>query len=307
MNNDGFDDVVVGARFGARVLSGPNGSELYRFNGGGGFGHAVGGAGDVNRDGFDDVIVGDYTDLGETGSATVFSGQDGRALHTLQGDAAEDRFGWSVSGAGDVDNDGFDDVIVGAVSALTGRGSAKVFSGRTGMPLFIFNGELSGDFFGESVGAAGDVNSDGHADLIVGAAFDDVDAIDDGSVSVLSGRDGTPLYTFNGDSGSDLFGWAVSGAGDVNGDGISDLLVGAPTDFGAGDGYARVFASVVTPACVGDVNEDGFVDVFDFSDLAANFGAGPGATREQGDLTGDGFVDVFDFSELAANFGCDAD
>jgi hypothetical protein len=59
-----------------------------------------------------------------------------------------------------------------------------------------------------------------------------------------------------------------------------------------------------TPACAGDVNGDGVTDVFDFSDLAANFGAGPGATREQGDLTGDGFVDVFDFGELAADFGC---
>ncbi len=58
------------------------------------------------------------------------------------------------------------------------------------------------------------------------------------------------------------------------------------------------------PACAGDVNGDGSTDVFDFSDLAANFGAGPGATRAQGDLTGDGFVDVFDFSELAADFGC---
>jgi hypothetical protein len=56
--------------------------------------------------------------------------------------------------------------------------------------------------------------------------------------------------------------------------------------------------------CPGDVNGNGVTDVFDFADLAANFGAGPGATRAQGDLNGDGFVDVFDFSDLAADFGC---
>jgi hypothetical protein len=62
-----------------------------------------------------------------------------------------------------------------------------------------------------------------------------------------------------------------------------------------------------TPGCQGDVNGDGATDVFDFGDLAANFGAGPDATREQGDLNGDGFVDVFDFGDLAADFGCTSD
>jgi hypothetical protein len=61
---------------------------------------------------------------------------------------------------------------------------------------------------------------------------------------------------------------------------------------------------VPVPGCAGDVDGDGDTDVFDFADLSANFGAAPGATREQGDLTGDGVVDVFDFSELAADFGC---
>ncbi len=58
------------------------------------------------------------------------------------------------------------------------------------------------------------------------------------------------------------------------------------------------------PGCSGDVDGDGDTDVFDFAELAASFGAGPGATREMGDLTGDGHVDVFDFAELAADFGC---
>jgi hypothetical protein len=71
--------------------------------------------------------------------------------------------------------------------------------------------------------------------------------------------------------------------------------------------HIRLDASPAAPGCAGDVNGDGVTDVFDFGDLAANFGAGPGATRAQGDLTGDGFVDVFDFGDLAADFGCVAD
>jgi hypothetical protein len=63
----------------------------------------------------------------------------------------------------------------------------------------------------------------------------------------------------------------------------------------------------LVPICPGDVNGDGVTDVFDFADLAASFGAGPGATRGQGDLNGDGFVDVFDFGDLAADFGCGSD
>jgi hypothetical protein len=80
------------------------------------------------------------------------------------------------------------------------------------------------------------------------------------------------------------------------------------TQVNEGGGAALIddvtFAITPGPACAGDVNGDGVTDVFDFSDLAANFGAGPDATREQGDLNGDGVVDVFDFGDLAADFGC---
>jgi hypothetical protein len=72
-----------------------------------------------------------------------------------------------------------------------------------------------------------------------------------------------------------------------------------------GNGYLNCLkVEAPTPGCAGDVNGDGSTDVFDFGDLASNFGAGPDATREQGDLNGDGFVDVFDFGDLAADFGC---
>jgi lysyl endopeptidase len=88
---------------------------------------------------------------------------------------------------------------------------------------------------------------------------------------------------------------------------LSPAIGFALDPWGTGQDTIDYLGFVPAPDCAGDVNGDGATDIFDFGDLADNFGAGPGATREQGDLTGDGFVDVFDFSELAADFGCGGD
>ena len=141
-------------------------------------------------------------------------------IYTFDGDSAGDELGRSVSGAGDVNGDGFDDLIVGF------RG-ARVFSGADGSIIYTFHGDSAGDQFGYSVSGAGDVNGDGFDDLIVGAQGDDNNGTTSGSARVLSGVDGSILYTFNGDSASDWFGNSVSGAGDVDGDGYADLIVGA--------------------------------------------------------------------------------
>ncbi|MHC4093821.1 MAG: FG-GAP repeat protein, partial [Planctomycetota bacterium] len=84
-------------------------------------------------------------------------------LYIFQGDSAGDRFGGSVSGAGDVNGDGFADLIVGARwddNNGSNSGSARVFSGVDGSVLFTFNGDSAGDYFGSSVSGAGDVNGD---------------------------------------------------------------------------------------------------------------------------------------------------
>ena len=304
VNRDGFADIVVGAGWAdpggrmqagqATVFSGKDGSVLYTFNGlvsNDCFGGSVAGAGDVNRDGHADIVVGAAaaSPRGSTmaGQATVFSGKDGSVLYTFNGLATGDNLGSSVAGAGDVNRDGFPDIVVGAANASplgrTMAGQATVFSGKDGSVLYTFNGLVTRDFLGVSAAGAGDANRDGFPDIIVGAygASPGWRKMA-GQATVFSGKDGRVLYTFNGLATGDGFGYSVAGAGDINKDGFSDLVAGAAgacpggrryagqaTVFSGQDGSVLyTFDGVV--ACdflgisvdgAGDVNRDGFPDV----------------------------------------------
>ncbi len=158
-------------------------------------------------------------------------------LYTLDGNSIPDRFGTSVSGAGDVNGDGHADLIVGASGAtpLTTNphplGNVQVFSGKDGALLYTFAGKTYRD-----VSGAGDVNNDGCADFIAGAPFDD----NNGAVQVFSGKDGSVLYTFAGDTTLVQLGSSVSNAGDVNGDGYADIIAGSQSDDFTGG--VRVFS-----------------------------------------------------------------
>ncbi|MEE9128082.1 MAG: integrin alpha, partial [Planctomycetota bacterium] len=140
------------------------------------------------------LIVGAFLDDNngtDSGSARVFSGKDGNILYTVNGDSAGDYFGFTLSGAGDVNKDGSPDLIVGAFlydNNGTDSGSARVFSGKDGKILYTFNGDSTGDQFGRFVSGAGDVNKDNFADLIVGALMDDNNGTSSGSTRVFSGK-----------------------------------------------------------------------------------------------------------------------
>jgi hypothetical protein len=299
VNNDGTMDVIVGA-YGddnngaesgsATVYSGADGTVLYTFNGtaaGDNFGFSVSGAGDVNNDNYDDVIVGAYladTNGTDSGSAIVYSGIDGSVLYTFNGDA-DDRLGWSVSDAGDINKDNYDDVLLGVYyddnGASTDVGAVWVMSGIDGSVLFTRYGDAPYDYLGQAVATAGDVNNDTYPDFVAGARKNDVNGSEAGMARIYSGQDGSTLYTFYGDAAGDRFGNYVDTAGDVDGDNYDDVIVGAYWDDNSGtsSGSARIFSgvdgSVVTTlggnksydlfgnsvSGAGDVNNDGLADV----------------------------------------------
>ena len=302
VNRDGTPDVIIGApqekAGSARIYSGRNGSLLYTFFGdspGDWFGVAVAGAGDVNRDGWPDVIVGARLDDNtgrDAGSARLFSGKDGKTLYTFNGGGAGDLFGWSVAGAGDVNADGYGDVIVGATQpSINKPGYARVHSGKNGAVLMTFTGDSSGDRFGVSVAVVGDIDRDKLGDLGVGAMRDDNNGTDSGSVRVFSTRTKRALHTFNGTQASGHMGSGLSPAGDVDGDGYADVLVGSHHDF-SNRGGAQVFSG-----------KNGSV-LFTFrGDAAADH---YGNWVASGDISGDGRVDFVVGSPLGDHSGTDS-
>ena len=235
INQDGVGEIIVAARSAAGpsntrpgqvyVYSGADGNLLWNFVGdelNDRFGVAAEDAGDVNGDGFPDIIVGarDHSAGGNNaGRATIYSGKTGNIIHVFTGNPNE-HLGYSVAGVGDLDQDGFDDVLIGAYGSNGLPGRAIVYSGATGLEIYSFLGEASGDQFGRAVVNAGDINADGYADLMVGSLAN--------YVYVYSGQDGTVLYIFRGDTPTDYFGVSLAGGTDLNQDGFPELLIGAP-------------------------------------------------------------------------------
>jgi hypothetical protein len=308
-DGDGYGDLVLGARNEdggvydagrAYVLSGSTASLLHTLDSpnpaaSGHFGFAVSGAGDVNNDGYDDVVVGAYLEDGgqsEAGRAYIFNGQTGNLLHALESPNGEasGMFGCSVSAAGDVDNDGCDDVVVGAWHEDGGAleaGRAYIFGGQTGDLLRTLQSPDAEDsgLFGRCVSGIGDANNDGYADVVVGALCEDGGATDAGRAYVFSGQTGAVLHVLEspGLEAYGDFGCSVSGAGDADNDGCSDIAVGAFLEDGGATNAGRVYVfsgqtgSLIhvlqstdpevggefggSVSCAGDVNGDGCDDV----------------------------------------------
>ncbi len=316
VNSDGFADLIIGAPWtdvngdydagSAYVYSGYDGSLLRRFDGTSKWfllGDSVSGAGDVNNDGFDDVIVGapeaDPHLIQAAGSAFVYSGADGSLLWRFNGTDSGSYLGDSVSGAGDMNGDGFDDVIVGVPYAdpggTTNGGSVYVLSGADGSPLHQFHGTGDYDRLGISVSDAGDVNGDGTVDLIAGAPYANPNIVyDSGSAFVYSGADGSLLWQFNGTDVEDYLGYSVSGAGDVNGDGLDDIIIGAPWADPGGNNYAG--SAFVHSGADGTLLHEYNGAAYDYLGTSVSGG---------GDVNGDGLADLIAGANGAAPNGND--
>ena len=343
----GRDTATVGDFLADLNLSTLNGTNGFRIRGaaaGDQSGVSVASAGDVNGDGIGDLIIGAYLAdpnalLSAGASYVVFgsdagfgpdfnlSALDGTNGFRISGEAANDASGLSVASAGDVNGDGIDDLIIGARGADpngSASGASYVVFGRdtaiageflanlnlsdlNGSNGFQINGELAGDQAGFSVASAGDINGDGLGDLIIGARYADPNGTSSGAVYVVFGSNagfganldlstlsGSNGFQINGVAAGDQAGFRAASAGDVNGDGIDDLIIGAPyadpngrysgssyVVFGSDAGFAATLElsalngsngfrldgvalddiSGFSVASAGDVNEDGFDDL----------------------------------------------
>jgi hypothetical protein len=292
VNDDGFADFIVGAPqdailFGnglglARVFSGVDGALLLSFAGttaGQKFGYSVAGVGDVNGDDHDDVAVGtpdfdNFPGVGQ-GRVQVFSGADGALLYTFIGPASQARIGTTVAGVGDVDKDGVPDIAGGAPNssiAGTGAGTVVVWSGANGSVLHTWHGASENAFLGVSLDGAGDFDGDDWADVIVGGVS--------GPVTLYSGKTGGVLMTYPAPAPEDQWGVSLACIGDFTGDGVPDFIIGAVQAgfFGAGTGYARVLNGA-SGATLVQFQGDAVLDVFGNSVDSA------------GDYDGDGIQD----------------
>jgi hypothetical protein len=318
INGDGLDDVVIGAYFSdpagrtdagksyvvfgsnqanawgsgtldlSSLMDGQRGFSLHGEAANDRSGYSISSSGDINGDGLDDLLIGAYladpinsTDAGKSyvvfgsnqanawgsGTLNLSSFIDGQRGFVLEGEATGDNSGFSVSSAGDINGDGFNDVLIGAYLAnpinRTDAGKSYVVLGSNqtnawilgtlklsnlmnGQHGFVLQGEASGDQSGYSFSSAGDINGDGLGDMLVGApsatsagrsaagksygvfGSNQTNAWGGGTLDLSNLIDGQRGFMLQGEKTSDYSGHSVSSAGDINGDGLDDVLMGAP-------------------------------------------------------------------------------
>ena len=319
-------------------LDGNNGFRLDGAAAGDFFCGAVSNAGDVNGDGIADLVVGapgNDTNGDLSGSSYVVFGKasgfsallnlsnlDGSDGFRLNGLAANDVLGISVSNAGDVNGDGFADLIVGAAGAPNGNfsGSSYIVFGKAagfdatfdlsslnGSNGFRLDGVIAGDASGASVNSAGDLNGDGFSDVIVSAFGASPNGTASGSNYVIFGKasgfdaaltlsdlDGSNGFRLDGISADDLSGNSASSAGDINGDGFADFIIGAygadPNGNYSGSSYV-VFGKAASFGATVDLSTLNGSNGFRVDGGSAYDRSGK-SVSSAGDVNGDGYSDL---------------
>lgn len=297
VDGDGHDDFAVAStnsdeagldRGLVVVYSGCDRSVLYRFHGQADEDHlgwAIRGAGDVNGDGVQDILASahDHITQAQADSVIIWSGCDGSVLHRIDGEWPGHTLGTAVAPLGDLNGDGYDDVLVGAAfddRPGTNAGSVRVYSGRDATLMFHLDGEEVNGRFGFQLDGIGDVNRDGTPDFLVGSNGSNLGGTSAGTIVVYSGADASVLYDLVGPSAGASLG-NCAGVGDVNGDGHADFLIGAPGANGlvSGAGSAWLYSGATGSelyrfrgdqtgesmgrdvAAAGDMNGDGTPDL----------------------------------------------
>lgn len=205
------------------------------------FGSALTAIADRDGDGIDELVVGSWGREGQRGNVYLLSGQDGSRLWRRSG-AADERMGWALDRAGDVDGDGTEDILVGGPGYLSGRGRARILSGADSSPLFIWDGAEAGEGFGFCVARGGTLTPDLVDDFVIGAPDATVAGqASTGRIELRDGATGGVARVVEGVRSGQRFGVSVVAIDDRDRDGRSELFVGAPEDDMAGAGSGAVF------------------------------------------------------------------
>ncbi len=297
INADGYDDFIItaelnlyGGASSAKVISGYDASTLYTLYGenpegsSDHFGASAAAAGDINKDGYADFIIGaswDSTVAYLAGKAILYSGADGSELMAFYGEQERDFFGHSVNNAGDINADGYDDIIIGVTFdwRIQIPGYIKVFDGLSGNQIYKISANDNSAYYGNSVTGAGDINQDGYDDFIVGD-FHPYSPPHRYIVRIYSGIDASLLYEIIPEDGSSTTA-IIAANGDINGDNYPDFIIGDPyfgqpnSQLGRFYVYSGIDASIAyiiraeqygerfatSIDFIGDIDSDGYDDI----------------------------------------------